>query len=127
MLFPRGRLTAEDRRCAGFGASIREDGTGVCCDTFLTVDTHAHTIACDVRTVKAMAKQSKNLSLDPDAVKRGEQYSKLHDINVILDVVLGRKPWVSEAAQLLTAVESGAAEGYIAAHTLTTIHYYVSK
>jgi uncharacterized protein DUF6364 len=29
-----------------------------------------------------MAKQSKNLSLDPDAVKRGEQYSKLHNTNV---------------------------------------------
>jgi predicted nucleic acid-binding protein len=51
----------------------------------------------------------------------------LLDINVILDVVLRRKPWTNEAAQLLTVVESGAVEGYIAAHTLTTIHYYVSK
>lgn len=51
----------------------------------------------------------------------------LLDINVILDVILRRKPWTSEAAQLLTAIEGGAAEGYVAAHTLTTIHYYVSK
>jgi len=51
----------------------------------------------------------------------------LLDINVILDVVLGRKPWSREAARLLTAVESGQAEGYIAAHTVTTIHYYVAK
>ncbi|MEA2338232.1 MAG: hypothetical protein QOE82_2239 [Thermoanaerobaculia bacterium] len=29
-----------------------------------------------------MPKQSKNLSLDPKAVKRGEQYSKLHNTNV---------------------------------------------
>jgi len=29
-----------------------------------------------------MAKQSKNLSLDSSAVKRGEQYSKLHKTNV---------------------------------------------
>ena len=29
-----------------------------------------------------MAKQSKNLSLDPKAVKRGERYSKLHNTNV---------------------------------------------
>jgi len=29
-----------------------------------------------------MAKQSKNLSLDPEAVRRGERYSELHDTNV---------------------------------------------
>lgn len=29
-----------------------------------------------------MAKQSKNLSLDPDAVTRGERYSELHETNV---------------------------------------------
>jgi predicted nucleic acid-binding protein len=51
----------------------------------------------------------------------------LLDINVILDVVLSRIPWMGEAARLLTAVESGEADGYIAAHTLTTIHYYVAK
>jgi len=29
-----------------------------------------------------MAKQRKTLSLDPEAVKRGEQYSQLHNTNV---------------------------------------------
>ncbi len=29
-----------------------------------------------------MAKRSKNLSLDPEAVRRGERYSALHDTNV---------------------------------------------
>jgi hypothetical protein len=29
-----------------------------------------------------MAKQSKNLSLDPEAIRRGERYSKLHETNV---------------------------------------------
>jgi hypothetical protein len=29
-----------------------------------------------------MAKQSKNLSLDPEAVSRGERYSELHETNV---------------------------------------------
>jgi hypothetical protein len=29
-----------------------------------------------------MAKQSKNLSLDPEAVRRGERYSQLHGTNV---------------------------------------------
>ena len=29
-----------------------------------------------------MAKRSKNLSLDPDAIRRGERYSELHGTNV---------------------------------------------
>lgn len=29
-----------------------------------------------------MAKQSKNLSLDPEAVRRGERFSELHQTNV---------------------------------------------
>jgi hypothetical protein len=29
-----------------------------------------------------MAKQTKNLSLDPEAIERGERYSKLHDTSV---------------------------------------------
>jgi hypothetical protein len=32
--------------------------------------------------VNAMAKKTKNVPLDADAVKRGEQYSKLHNTNV---------------------------------------------
>jgi predicted nucleic acid-binding protein len=51
----------------------------------------------------------------------------LLDINVILDAALRRDPWKGEAGQLLTAIETGHAEAYIAAHTLTTIHYFVSK
>jgi predicted nucleic acid-binding protein len=51
----------------------------------------------------------------------------LLDINIILDVVLARAPWVGEAAPLLSAVEEGRAEGYVAGHTITTIHYIVAK
>jgi predicted nucleic acid-binding protein len=51
----------------------------------------------------------------------------LLDINIILDAVLVRNPWAAEAAELLSVVETGNADGYIAAHTLTTIHYIVSK
>lgn len=31
---------------------------------------------------ETMAKQSKNLSLDPEAVTRGERYSEMHETNV---------------------------------------------
>lgn len=51
----------------------------------------------------------------------------LLDINVVLDVVLGREPWVRDAARLLSAVEDGNAEGHVAAHTITTIHYIVAR
>lgn len=51
----------------------------------------------------------------------------LLDINVILDVVLGREPWVQQAARLLSVVEEGRAQGYVAAHTITTIHYIVAR
>jgi predicted nucleic acid-binding protein len=51
----------------------------------------------------------------------------LLDINVILDVILAREPWVADSARLLSAVEQQLAEGYVASHTLPTIHYLVQK
>lgn len=51
----------------------------------------------------------------------------LLDINVLLDVLLQRDPWAEPAANLLTRIERGEAEGFIAGHTLTTIHYVVSR
>ncbi len=51
----------------------------------------------------------------------------LIDINVVLDVILAREPWVSDAAALLSSVEQGGAEGYVAGHTITTIHYLVAR
>jgi predicted nucleic acid-binding protein len=51
----------------------------------------------------------------------------LLDINVVLDVILARNPWMGDAASLLSAIEEGRAEGYVAGHTITTIHYIVAK
>jgi predicted nucleic acid-binding protein len=51
----------------------------------------------------------------------------LLDINIVLDVVLGREPWALEASALLAALEEGRAEGYLAGHTITTVHYLVQK
>jgi len=51
----------------------------------------------------------------------------LLDINVVLDVILARSPWAGEAAALLSAVEEGRAEGYVAGHAITTIHYIVAE
>jgi predicted nucleic acid-binding protein len=51
----------------------------------------------------------------------------LLDINVLLDVLLQREPWADSAAHLLSKIEGGAATGFLAGHTLTTIHYVVSR
>ena len=51
----------------------------------------------------------------------------LLDTNVVLDVLLARTPWDAEAALLLDAIARGRAVGYVAAHTLTTIHYIVER
>lgn len=51
----------------------------------------------------------------------------LIDINVVLDVLLDRKPHVTASAAVWAAIENGAAEGLLAAHALTTIYYLIQK
>lgn len=51
----------------------------------------------------------------------------LLEINVILDVVLARQPWAADSARLLAAVEREDHDGWVAAHTVTTVHYLVSR
>lgn len=51
----------------------------------------------------------------------------LFDTNVILDVLLHRKPHCEIAARLINRVESGQLEGYLSAHSLTTVGYLVTK
>jgi predicted nucleic acid-binding protein len=51
----------------------------------------------------------------------------LFDINVILDVLLDRKPYADASAAAWAAIEIGIAEGLLAAHAVTTIHCLVRK
>jgi len=51
----------------------------------------------------------------------------LFDTNVVLDVLLDRKPHGEASAAVWAAVETGRAEGMLAAHAVTTIHYLVQK
>ena len=51
----------------------------------------------------------------------------LVDINVVLDVVLEREPWVAEAALLLSAIQRTRAQGHVAGHTLPTVYYIVRE
>ncbi|MDD5646549.1 MAG: PIN domain-containing protein [Candidatus Bipolaricaulis sp.] len=47
----------------------------------------------------------------------------LFDTNVVLDVLLARKPYATAAAQLFALVERGEIQGTVCATTITTIHY----
>jgi predicted nucleic acid-binding protein len=51
----------------------------------------------------------------------------LLDTNVVLDVLLDRKPYVDASAATWAAVETGALKGMLAAHAVTTIHYLIRK
>jgi predicted nucleic acid-binding protein len=51
----------------------------------------------------------------------------LVDVNVILDILLDRKPHAEASAAAWAAVERGMAQGFVAAHAITTIHYLVRK
>jgi predicted nucleic acid-binding protein len=51
----------------------------------------------------------------------------LFDTNVVLDVLLDRQPYVEASAAAWAAVETGASEGMLAAHAVTTIHCLVRK
>lgn len=51
----------------------------------------------------------------------------LLDINVVLDVLANREPFVAESEAVLASIESGVVRGCIAAHTVTTLHYLLSK
>jgi predicted nucleic acid-binding protein len=51
----------------------------------------------------------------------------LLDTNVVLDVLLDRKPYADASAAAWAAVETGVSEGMLAAHAVTTIHYLIRK
>jgi len=51
----------------------------------------------------------------------------LYDTNVILDVILQRAPHYQESAAALAYAEQDAVTGFLAAHTITTLHYILRR
>jgi len=51
----------------------------------------------------------------------------LVDLNIILDVLQKREPFYEASAGLLAMIETGKIEGFVAAHSVTTLFYLVSK
>jgi predicted nucleic acid-binding protein len=51
----------------------------------------------------------------------------LIDLNILLDVLQKREPFYEASAGILAAVETGRIQGYLAAHSFTTLFYLVQK
>ncbi len=51
----------------------------------------------------------------------------LFDTNIILDVLLDRKPFSEHASYLMSRVERSEINGFLCATTVTTIHYLLFK
>jgi hypothetical protein len=49
------------------------------------------------------------------------------DLNIILDVLQERKDFYSFSARLLAGAETGAIQGLLVAHSVTTLFYLISK
>ena len=53
--------------------------------------------------------------------------SVLVDLNVILDVLARREPHFASSAAAWAQIETGAVEGFVAAHSVTTLFYLLSR
>ncbi len=51
----------------------------------------------------------------------------LVDTNIVLDVLLGRKPFVDKAARVFGLIERGQVEGLLCATTVTTLDYLLTQ
>ena len=51
----------------------------------------------------------------------------LVDTNVLIDVILDRKPWADDATTLLDKVAKREARGYVAGHAVTTVYHLVER
>lgn len=49
------------------------------------------------------------------------------DINVVLDVLADREPWVEHSAAVLSLPDAAEIEGMIAAHSVTTLYYLSTR
>jgi predicted nucleic acid-binding protein len=51
----------------------------------------------------------------------------LVDVDVVLDVLARRELFFADSAAVLAACETGRCRGVVAAHTITTLHYLLSR
>lgn len=51
----------------------------------------------------------------------------LVNINILLDVIQKREPFIETSAGLLSSIESGKVKGFIDSHSITTLFYLIKK
>jgi len=51
----------------------------------------------------------------------------LIDLNILMDILQARKPFFEQSLNLLTVVENGQVDAFIAAHNITTLFYLIKK
>lgn len=57
----------------------------------------------------------------------GSPTKVLIDLNVVLDVLQKREPHYEKSRQILLSAEAGTIDGYLAAHSWTTLFYFAAK
>lgn len=57
----------------------------------------------------------------------GDKPAVFFDLNIILDVLQERGDYYNTSARLLAYAETGVIQGWIAAHSITTLFYLISK
>jgi hypothetical protein len=57
----------------------------------------------------------------------GKKPQVLFDLNIILDVLQERKEFYNHSARLLANAELGGIQGWLAAHSVTTLFYLIAK
>jgi predicted nucleic acid-binding protein len=55
------------------------------------------------------------------------KYQVLFDLNIILDVLQERQDFYDFSARLLAYAETGVLQGWLAAHSVTTLFYLIAK
>jgi predicted nucleic acid-binding protein len=55
------------------------------------------------------------------------EFKVLIDLNVVLDVLQRREPFYDMSAGVLASAETGMVEGWVAAHSLTTLFYLLAR
>lgn len=56
-----------------------------------------------------------------------EGWRLFFDTDVLLDVLADRSPFAADSAGALALVERGGAVGFVAAHSITTLHYLLRR
>ena len=56
-----------------------------------------------------------------------DKFLVLFDLNIILDVLQERKDFYDFSARLLAYAETGVIQGWLAAHSVTTLFYLIAK